>query len=289
MRSRTRTILTLSAWAIALAASSARPARAEEPCPPSAVYGPDEQQVLDFYPASGQKAPILVFLHGGAWRTGRRTELESFARALADQGVLMVVPDYRTAPEHPFPAQIEDVAAAVRWVLDHAGPCGGDATRLYLGGHSAGGHLAALLAVDPRWRARVNLEADEVRGVVTVGGVFRIESVEGGFPSAIVESVFGPDRVSWLEASPLELVARRPEAVGTARWLLLVGEDEPELTRLESRRFAEALDAAGSAVTRIEIPGTGHAGALEVLSDPASPANAALHELLDPTGSAPAR
>src|SRR6185436_3705682 len=117
--------------------------------------GPDDEAAkhkLDIYlPQGNSNAPVLFFIHGGAWRTGDRSQYPPVGNRYAHEGYVTVVPSYRLAPKHPHPAQIEDVAAAFAWTVRHIAEYGGDTNRLYVGGHSAGGHLAALLTLDPKY------------------------------------------------------------------------------------------------------------------------------------------
>jgi acetyl esterase len=96
-------------------------------------------------------APCLVFFHGGGWVIGDLDSHDVVCRNLADEGKLLVVSvDYRLAPEHKFPAAVDDAIAATQWIADHSGELGVDASRLIVGGDSAGGNLAAVVAIAAR-------------------------------------------------------------------------------------------------------------------------------------------
>jgi hypothetical protein len=111
----------------------------------------ENKHKLDLYlPKDKKSAPVFIFFHGGAWKTGDRSQYPALGYRFAKQGILTVVPSYRLAPKNPYPAQIEDAAAAFAWVANHIQEYGGDTNRIYVGGHSAGGHMAALLALDDR-------------------------------------------------------------------------------------------------------------------------------------------
>ena len=97
--------------------------------------------------AEGESLPVLVWIHGGGWVIGDVDTSDSTVRTLANAaGAVVVSVDYRLAPEHPFPAGLEDALAAVRWAADNAASFGGDGTRLAVGGDSAGGNLSAVVA-----------------------------------------------------------------------------------------------------------------------------------------------
>jgi acetyl esterase/lipase len=251
-------------------------------CPATASYGEHSRQALDIYRAAAPHAPIVVMFHGGAWRTGDKSEVEGLARSLADQGALVVAPNYRSALDGDlFPAQASDAAEAVGWAIRNAARCGASEDRVYLAGFSAGGHLAALLAVDASWRERAELSGERLRGVVAIGGVFKIESVEGGFPRAIVESVFGPHQGDWDNASPLDIVERNRAAARRQPFLLIYGEQEPALARRETERFGQLLRDRGANVTLYAAPGAGHDGVLAQVSLPGSTANELLIDWID--------
>ncbi|RYE61073.1 MAG: alpha/beta hydrolase [Hyphomicrobiales bacterium] len=135
-------------------------------------YGGAHRQVLDVYaPRLGAigRRPVVVFFYGGSWNSGTRTGYAFVGKALAAQGIVVVIPDYRLVPAVRYPGFVEDGAAAVRWTKAHAREFGGDPTRIVLMGHSAGAYIAAMLAVDDRW-----LKADRsaIRGFVGLAGPY---------------------------------------------------------------------------------------------------------------------
>jgi acetyl esterase/lipase len=153
---------------------------------------------LDIYSPKGQSnAPVLFFIHGGSWKSGDRSSYGALGNRYAKAGFVTVVPSYRLAPKHPHPAQIEDVAAAFAWTANHVSEYGGDTNRLYVSGHSAGGHLAALLALDESRLAPFQLSAKAIRGVLALSGVYNFTIGESQ------ESVFGKDPAIRRDASPL--------------------------------------------------------------------------------------
>ena len=121
-------------------------------------YGPDDRQTLDVWtplaPSTGPR-PVLVFFYGGGWYAGDKDLYGWAAQALAARGFVVVVPDYRLVPEVHFPAFIEDAAAATAMAGRIAAQYGGDPARLGVMGHSAGAHLAMMIALDRRYMAAV--------------------------------------------------------------------------------------------------------------------------------------
>src|SRR6185295_18685519 len=135
----------------------------------------DAKHKLDLYlPRNKKSAPVFFFVHGGAWRFGDRSQYPALGNRFGREGILTVVPSYRLAPKNPHPAQIEDVAAAFAWTARHVGEYGGDTKRIYVAGHSAGGHLSALLTLDGKYLKTYNLSAKNIRGTISLSGVFNL-------------------------------------------------------------------------------------------------------------------
>lgn len=154
---------------------------------------------LDLYlPKDARDFPVVFFIHGGAWSMGNKNEYglyEKLGKALAAQGIGMVSINYRLTPKVTHPGHIEDVAEAFAWVHANIGEYGGDRTRLFVSGHSAGGHLCALLTTDERYLKKHGLNARAIRGCVPVSGVFFL-------PTDFMKNVFGNDADQRKQASP---------------------------------------------------------------------------------------
>src|SRR5439155_21189470 len=153
---------------------------------------------LDIYLPKGKtNAPVLFFIHGGAWRSGDRSNYPPLGNRYARAGYVTVVPSYRLAPKNPHPAQIEDVAAAFAWTVQHIAEHGGDTNRIYVGGHSAGGHLSALLALDDKYLKAHDLSPKVIRGVLALSGVYNLAIGD------VQSRVFGNDKEVREDASPV--------------------------------------------------------------------------------------
>jgi acetyl esterase/lipase len=123
------------------------------------AFASGPRRKLDLYAPKRRSAdarlPVIVFFYGGSWSSGDKKGYGFAGRALAAQGFLVAIPDYRLVPEVRFPGFIEDGAAAVRWVRANAARFGGDPDRIVLAGHSAGAYNAAMLSFDPAGWARI--------------------------------------------------------------------------------------------------------------------------------------
>jgi len=159
-------------------AAFAAPATARGPR--DVAYGPEPRQRLDIYlPRAAEKAPrprkTLVFIHGGGWTRGHKDRYGFLGRAFARAGYVVVVTNYRLYPQAAFPAFVEDAAKAVAWVRANIAGHGGDPERIYLMGHSAGAHIAALVALDPRYLRTVKVPRAAIKGMIGLAGPYVFE------------------------------------------------------------------------------------------------------------------
>jgi len=170
-------------------------------------FGPDEKQKLDVYrPKEGKNLPVVVFVHGGEWTKGDKAEVSYKPKFFTENGVVFVSTNYRLYPTAKFPAHADDLAAAVRWVVDHIAEYGGDPKKVALMGHSAGCHLVTLVALDHQYLAKVKLTPGDLRGVVAwSGGAYDLVAkvAEGGSYKEHIQNAFGPDEAAWRAASPV--------------------------------------------------------------------------------------
>lgn len=131
----------------------------------------DKELLLDAYvPQKDGTHPAVLVVHGGAWRSGNRKQLRGYAEALAKMGFVCFSIDYRLAPKHKFPAQIEDCRSAVKWIRSHAEDYSVDPNRLGAIGYSAGGHLVSLLGTTGEAPSKDNGNIDTRLQVVVAGG-----------------------------------------------------------------------------------------------------------------------
>jgi acetyl esterase/lipase len=155
-----------------------------------------------FLPKGRRDYPVVVLVHGGAWMMGDNRccgLYSSVGELLASQGVGAVLPNYRLSPGARHPEHVADVARAFAWAHEHIADYGGRPDRMFLAGHSAGGHLVALLATDETFLKVEGLSARDVRGVIGVSGVYRIPP--GPFTAALGGA--GPGAFSLDELTPL--------------------------------------------------------------------------------------
>lgn len=222
----------------------------------------DPAHRLDFYRTNTPHAPLLVFAHGGGWdsgdkqaRAGGADIYANIGRFYAARGIAVAVIDYRLQPQTDWRGQVSDVRAAVRWVRAHAGEEGGDASRIFLMGHSAGAHLVAFVALDSA------SAATPVQGVISVSGAGL--DLTDARTYALGEDVRyyakrfrGADATdAWkAAASPVRQVTR-----AAPPFLVMCAAGESKGLQRQAEVLAEALAAAGVPVRKVEVPGESHA------------------------------
>ena len=226
---------------------------------PGVAYGAGARQRLDVYRprAAREPSPVVVFLYGGRWQNGSRDEYRLLGNALTRRGWVAVVPDYRLYPEAQFPAWVEDAALAVRWARDNAQRFGGDTARIFVAGHSAGGHTAALLALDERYLGRAGVPAGAVRGFVSLAG-----PVDTVWTDPDVQALMGP-REGWPATYPASHVEGREPPL-----LLLHGGDDRTVSPTSSTRLAARIREREGCAGAVVYPGVGHVEIVVALAVP---------------------
>ena len=148
---------------------------------PNLAYGENPRQKVDVYlPSqpqpdqvlSGGGLPLVVFFYGGSWSSGNRADYRFVGEALASRGIAVAVADYRLSPEVRYPVFLQDSALALRWAFDKAEKYGADPARVFVMGHSAGAYNAAMLALDKRWLAAVDLSPAALAGWIGLAGPY---------------------------------------------------------------------------------------------------------------------
>ncbi|MFL5245043.1 MAG: alpha/beta hydrolase [Gemmataceae bacterium] len=224
-------------------------------------YGAEPGQNLDLYLPRKGKFPVMVFVHGGAWISEDKIYYGLVGRYLAENGVGAAVINYRLPPQTNGEGELRDVAAAFAWTRRHAHDWGGDAERIFLGGHSAGSHLAAVVATNPCYLASEGLTLANVRGVVAFSGFYQI-----GINVRVlgVEYVFeGMDKKA---ISPIKWVG-----IELPPFLLLCAAKEVWYLREPTKAFHRKLIQAGNQSELFIVPGERHYGQILNIEAPDSP------------------
>jgi acetyl esterase/lipase len=220
------------------------------------AYGADPRQKLDIYmPREAIGAlPVVLFVHGGSWQEGNKNGYSFAGRALAAQGFMTLVMNYRLHPKDRYPAFVEDVALALRWAADNAKPLGGDPDKIFVMGHSAGGYNIAMAVLDERYAAM----RPKLSGVVTLAGPFDFLPLDS--PATI--KVFG-GLVDLPATQPINHV--RADA---PPFLLLHGSADKTVFPRNATALDKALREAGASSTLKMYEGLSHVGIILALSKP---------------------
>jgi acetyl esterase len=229
------------------------------------IPGPAGQIPVRLYqPGPETGLPIFVFLHGGGWVIGDLDTADNVARFLCKRAHCVVLSvDYRLAPEHPFPAAAEDSYAAVKWAVDHAAEINGDPRRVLVGGDSAGGNLAAVVALMAAQRGGPKLTGQVLMYAATNGASLDTPSYKAfgeknyGLPKRDVEWFmrhYITNPADWLNPLASPLLAKDLRGVAPA----LIVTAEFDVLRAEAEAYAKQLEAAGVPVKLIRCNGMVH-------------------------------
>jgi arylformamidase len=224
------------------------------------AYGPTARQAVDlFLPAEGP-APLLVFIHGGYWQSRDRKDFSFVAGPLLQRGAAVALLGYNLAPQVRMDAIVAEIRAGLAWLYCHAPAYGCDPARLYIAGHSAGGHLAAMaLATD--WRT-FGLPEDVLKGVCAISGVFDLEPIRRCYLNEVV----GLDEGEARRNSPIHLTLH-----GRCPVVVAVGELETKAFHEQSRAFATRLERDGWPCQLLVQPDVDHFGIIMSMAEADAP------------------
>jgi acetyl esterase/lipase len=212
-------------------------------------YAEGNRHKLDVYrPRDTASAPVIVFFYGGSWQMGAKETYRFLAATLVARGYVVVVPDYRLYPEVRFPDFLADGAKALRWVHDNIAAFHGDATRMFVMGHSAGAYNAAMLALDGTWLNEVGLDPNrDIAGLIGVSGPYDFLPLR----DPTLKIIFGGDNRALTQ--PISFAeGRKPPA------LLLTGAADDTVDPANSARLAAKLRRNGNDATELVYPRLGH-------------------------------
>lgn len=210
-------------------------------------YGPAERNRIDYF-AADQPGPVLIFIHGGYWQMRAKETVSFVAAGPLAHGIHVALPGYTLAPAITLGGIVDEVRAAVRWIAQHAADYGGDVSRIFVSGWSAGGHLTAMM-----------MDEAAVKGGLAISGIFELE----------------PIRLNYLNAR-LQLDAEAVQQLSAARhlppqapplWLAYGADELPELQR-QSESYAAARAQAGLPGRLLRLPQHNHFTILDALAQP---------------------
>lgn len=216
------------------------------------VYAPKTEALNGHY-------PVVLFMHGGGWRASDKNDPlgvhANVCKALAARGVVAANVNYRLAPRVKHPGPAHDVAYAVRWAIENIHAYQGNPEKLFLAGHSAGGHLAALVTLDATYLSDVGNSTNSIKGVIGVCGVYNLKHFAGRNWMAehlMTRAAFGTDQGARLQASPANYVS------ADAPPFLLLNAQEDERLEEEAEELSDRLRDRGVRAETAIICGTNH-------------------------------
>jgi len=239
------------------------------------TYGRETRQKLDVYrplpatlPVVGAR-PLVVFFYGGSWTHGERASYKFVGEALASQGAVVVVPDYRLSPQATYPMFVRDSALAVKWAIDNAVQLGADPKQIYVMGHSSGAYNAAMVALDARWLGEVEASPKQLAGWIGMAGPYDFLPI--GNPDAQVA-------FDWPNTPPDSQPMAHVSAASPRALLMAVSKDKLVDPVRNTRQMVAKLRAVGVPVQSREFDNLSHitligavAGPLEWIGGPVMP------------------
>jgi acetyl esterase/lipase len=224
------------------------------------VYDPAHQLAMDIYrPADARHAPTVVFFFGGSWKSGKRQWYAWVGEALAHRGLVVMIPDYRLWPTVKMPGFMQDGAHAVAWAHTHAGDYGGNPADLFVMGHSAGAHIAALLATDAHWLNDVGMQPRQLAGFIGLAGPYDFLPLK----EQDYIDMFGSTHEQQLQSQPVHFVNGDEPPM-----LLMQGTSDKIVAPRNAESLADELRKRGESVELKMIPDIGHFAILFSMSRP---------------------
>lgn len=221
--------------------------RSTLPCRLDIRYGPHPRQVVDLFPA-GAGAPALIHLHGGAWLRQTKQQANFMAAAYAPRGVNFIAADFAQADDVTLGDMVDQVRALISWVYGQAGALGVDRDRLYLSGHSSGGHLGAMVLASG-WRGAAGLPEDVIKAAMLVSGVYDLEPVRLSARNDYLRL----DEADAARLSPIRHIPKNGPPLMVA-W----GDGDLDEFRRQSRSFADHWARTGNSVEFTELKSKNH-------------------------------
>lgn len=238
-------------------------ARQTPSCRLDVPYGDGPGETLDIFPASGAKAPVLVFIHGGYWRALDKADHSFIAPVFTQSGACVVIPNYALCPVVTIPHIVLQMVKVLAWTYRHIAVSGGDPRRITVMGHSAGGHLAAML-VACAWQAYAkDLPTKLVKNALSISGVYELDSIRS--TPFLQESLrLTPAQVK--KASPAWLP--RPKVSGGRGVLCTVAGGAESAAFLQQKELIWQAWGERVVPVRETLPGMNHFSILEALTQP---------------------
>lgn len=235
-------------------------------------YGRTGSEKLNIFPSPRPNAPIQLFIHGGYWQSMDKSDFDYIAEGLAPLGTNVLVVNYGLAPNIGLDDIVRQIRSACAWAWRNAKDFSGDPNRIFVSGHSAGGHLAALAALTDWPAFDAELPHDLVKGACCISGIYDLEPIRLSYLNKVLQL----DEAVSLRNSPLRILQEDKRRLPHASLTLCVGGDESREFKRQQESFAAAWVARGLSCEVIPRPGLHHFNVIDELADLDSPLNLAV-------------
>ena len=197
---------------------------------------------------SKKKMPVLIFVHGGNWNSGSKNTYGFLGRNFAKKGIVTIIPDYTLSPKTDYDGMASQIAASIKWAKENAEKYGGDANQIFLTGHSAGGHLAALAVMNPKY----GIDPASISGIILndAAGLDMKNYLEENPPTSEDDYIttWSDDPKKWQDASPIYFLDKK-----TPPFLIYIGDKTYQSIKVANARFLNALNPLQPSVKPIYI------------------------------------
>jgi arylformamidase len=234
-------------------------------------FGPTLAEHVDIFPADRADAPVLLFIHGGYWHSLSSKEFSFVARGPVSAGVTTVVMNYALCPAVTIDEIVRQSRAVVAWLSEHAEAYGGDGDRIHVAGHSAGGHLTAMLLAT-EWEAEYGLPSDVIDGACSISGLFDLAP----FPYTWLQPKL---QLTWGQVRRNSPIRHVPDSAPPL--IVTYGGEEPSEMRRQSDDFLDEWERNGLDGRHLPQPGDNHFTAIEGFLDADSPLCRAILEQIE--------
>jgi arylformamidase len=234
------------------------------------AYGPHRDEVCDVFPAARPGAPLMLYLHGGYWRMLTKDENSFVATALQPAGATVMVNTYSLCPDVHLDIIVHQCRAFVAWAWKSAGFYNADPGRIFISGHSAGGHLVGMM-LSTDWARDYGLPAGVIKGAVAISGLFDLVPLARAFTN------------EWLQIAPNAVARNSPaklEPKSKCPVIVAVGAEESPGFLSQTEIYTKHLKAHGVPVIEVPLPGHDHFSAWNEVMDPSRPLTKAVLKMM---------
>jgi arylformamidase len=234
-------------------------------------YGDLHRERLDIYPSFQAQSKTLIFIHGGYWQLLDKSMFQFIADGFHSYGITTVLLNYPLAPEDPIDQIVTSCRKAISWLYSNISEFNGDPHQMYVAGHSAGGHLAAMLSATDWNLFNYGLSTPVLRGICAVSGLFNLVPIH----LCYVNEVLKMDLDTAKRNSPMWL-----EPLNLCSLLIAVGKEETAEFKDQSREFYTSWKNKGTNIKLLQLPAQNHYSVADTIVDAESPLHKALLQLM---------